>query len=52
LRDSGATSYLTETRNLDEAYERSGGEALLLAKYLKRANKDMGLSLPLIHDYN
>jgi len=51
LRDDLATAYLKEFRNLDEAYERCGGESLLLIKYLKRANRDLGKSLPLVEKY-
>jgi len=45
LRDVDATEYLREFRNLEEAYERCDGESLLLIKYLKRANRDLGRSL-------
>ncbi len=51
LRDADATAYLIEFRNLEEAYERCGGESLLLIKYLKRANRYLGKSLPLVEKY-
>lgn len=51
LRDNDATAYLKEFRNLDEAFERCGGESLLLIKYLKRANRDLGRSLPLVEKF-
>ena len=51
LRDPLATEYLREFRDLNEAYERCGGETQLLIKYLKRANRDLGRSLPLVVKY-
>lgn len=47
LRDPIATEYLKDTRDLNEAYERCGGERILLLTYLKRANRDLSRSLPL-----
>jgi hypothetical protein len=43
-----ATDYLIHHRDLNEAYERCGGEGLLLLKYIKRANRDLGRCLPLL----
>jgi hypothetical protein len=51
LRDPEATIYLKEFRDIDEAFERCGGEGLLLIKYLKRANRDLGRTLPLVAKY-
>lgn len=51
LRDAGATEYLKESRDLNEAFERCGGEGLLLNKYVKRANRDLGKCLPLLPKY-
>ncbi|MDP1624654.1 MAG: hypothetical protein Q8L64_02675 [bacterium] len=51
LRDASATIYLKEFRVLEEAYERCGGESMLLIKFLKRANRDLGRSLPLVEKY-
>jgi len=48
LRDDSATDYLIHHRDLNEAYERCGGEGLLLLKYIKRANRDLGRCLPLL----
>ncbi len=48
LRDSTATEYLEKYRDLNEAYERCGGEALLTAKYIKRASRDLGRAMPLL----
>jgi hypothetical protein len=51
LRDADATEYLKDSRDLNEAYERCGGEGLLLIKYIKRANRDLGKCLPLLPKY-
>lgn len=48
LRDAAATKYLIDFRDLNEAYERCGGEGLLLLKYVKRANRDLGRCMPLL----
>jgi hypothetical protein len=48
LRDKTATKYLIDYRDLNEAYERCGGESQLLAKYIKRASRDLGRAMPLI----
>lgn len=48
LRDPTATEYLISFRDLNEAFERCGGEAQLLAKYIKRAARDLGRAMPLI----
>ena len=48
LRDAAATEHLITFRDLNEAYERCGGEAQLLAKYIKRANRDLGRAMPLL----
>lgn len=51
LRDAEATQYLKDFRDLNEAYDRCGGKGLLLLKYLKRANRDLGRSLPLVEEF-
>ena len=51
LRDANATSYLKEFRDLNDANERCGGEPQLLIKYIKRANRELGKSLPLVEKY-
>lgn len=51
LRDPEATEYLKQFRDLNEAYERCGGESLLLIKYLKRANRDLSRAMPLVTKY-
>ncbi len=51
LRDPAATKYLIDFRDLNEAYERCGGEGLLLLKYVKRANRDLGRCMPLLPKY-
>jgi hypothetical protein len=48
LRDGEATKYLIDYRDLNESYERCGGEVQLLTKYIKRATKDLGKAMPLI----
>lgn len=48
LRDPTATEYLKSFRDLNEAFERCGGESQLLAKYIKRAARDLGRAMPLI----
>jgi len=48
IKEPASTAYLKEFRDLNEAFERAGGENQLLLKYLKRANRDLSRSLPLI----
>jgi hypothetical protein len=48
LRNSTATAYLLNTRDLAEAYERSDGEQDLLRKYLMKANSLLEKSLGFI----
>jgi hypothetical protein len=43
-----ALEYLKETRELKDAYDRSGGEEKLLISYLKKANSNLGKSMPFI----
>ncbi len=45
LRNAKATEYLTLTRDLNEAYERSDGDEELLKKYLTKANSFLEKSL-------
>jgi hypothetical protein len=40
--------HLKATRELIEAYDRSGGEEKLLISYLKKANSFLGKSMPFI----
>jgi hypothetical protein len=48
LRNAAATTYLLNTRDLSEAYERSDGEQDLLKKYLMKANSLLEKSLGFI----
>lgn len=48
LRNVTATTYLLNTRDLSEAYERSDGEQDLLKKYLMKANSLLEKSLGFI----
>lgn len=48
LRSEESTEYLILTRNLMDAYDRSEGEKLLLLRNLKRASKNLSISLGLI----
>lgn len=51
LKDEEAIQYLIDYRDLNEAFERSGGQNLLLLKYLKRANRDLSRCLSLVELY-
>ncbi len=48
LRDESATQYLKDFRDLNEAFERCGGEGQLLVKYLKRAHRDLSRAMPIV----
>lgn len=51
LRSDEATKHLIATRDLQDAYDRSEGEKLLLLKNLKKASKSLSNSLALITKY-
>lgn len=44
-----ALAHLKATRELTDAYDRSGGEELLLLTYLKKSNAFLGKSMPFIN---
>lgn len=49
LRNQKAIDELIETRDLEDAYERSGGEAKLTLKRLRSANRDLEAVLGIVH---
>jgi hypothetical protein len=51
LRNDEATKYLIANRNLQDAFDRSDGEKVLLIKNLKKASKSLSGSLGLITKY-
>lgn len=51
LRSEEATKHLILTRDLQDAWDRSGGEKLLLLKNLRKAVKSLSNSLALITNY-
>lgn len=51
LRSEEATKHLILTRDLQDAYDRSEGEKLLLLRNLRRASKNLSKSLTLITEY-
>ena len=51
LKSEEATKHLMLTRDLRDAYDRSGGEKLLLLRNLRRARKSLSNSLALITKY-
>ncbi|MDD2890871.1 MAG: hypothetical protein PHE49_09595 [bacterium] len=51
LRNKEATDYLIETRDLSEAYERSGGEKQLLLQNIRKANRSLEKSLGIVNRY-
>lgn len=51
LRSEEATKHLVLTRDLQDAYDRSEGEKLLLLRNLRRASKSLSSSLALITKY-
>lgn len=51
LRSEEATEHLKLTRDLQDAYDRSDGEKLLLLKNLRKARKSLSSSLALITKY-
>jgi hypothetical protein len=52
LKNSDATQYLLDSRDLTEAYERSDGEEELLKKYIVKANNLLSKSLGYINRSN
>jgi hypothetical protein len=48
IKSPMALEHLITTRELIEAYDRSGGEEKLLISYLKKANSNLGKSMPFI----
>lgn len=51
LADADATDYLIKHNNLEEAYERSGGELTFLIKRLSRAERIMSNALSIAFNY-
>ena len=51
LLDTEATNYLIKHKNLEEAYERSGGELTFLVKRLNKAERIMSNSLSIAFNY-
>ena len=51
LADEDATDYLIKYGNLEEAYERSGGEKIFLMKKLNNALKNMQSALSIAYNY-
>ncbi len=48
LKNTEATKYLIESRNLDEAFDRSAGELESLLKKLNKVKTNLDTSMPLI----
>ncbi len=48
LRSEEAITHLRLTNDIDEAFERTDGEQYMLLKYLKKSNRMLGNTLPLI----